>query len=240
MDTPASCDAASTPCGHSFCTDCILEWLETQQESAAPTTPGGDRGVEGGTCPVCKAPVGGQLMVRRQLDGQQLDAPVAESVVLLLRASWRRRRGHDVTGLARGLGAASIHCREAEAEEEALLCRARRCRRGGPGAYDDDGGGGGGYYLRGQRRWSLRGGGNSGGGGGGGGGRRTATATARRASAVGTSGGGVAASEGAKPARGGVPQRKLKKARQLAKAKAKAKAKAEAKPGAQPAAPLSV
>ena len=68
-------DAAATACGHTFCTSCILEWLDVGRED----------------CPMCKEGPVTHLWVRRQLDGTRLERAASEPVVLLLRARWRER-----------------------------------------------------------------------------------------------------------------------------------------------------
>ena len=54
LEPPALGARSTTPCGHSFCSDCVLQWLEQRP-----------------SCPLCKAAVA-TLFVRRRLDGTLL------------------------------------------------------------------------------------------------------------------------------------------------------------------------
>lgn len=100
-------DVATAECGHRFCTDCILQWLDVghghcpmcahpalNQPAAAATLRLGCRlALTRGTLPItrrCKAGIT-HLSVRRQLDGTRVAEPISEPVILLLRARWRER-----------------------------------------------------------------------------------------------------------------------------------------------------
>lgn len=115
LEPPALGARSTTPCGHSFCSDCVLQWLEQRP-----------------SCPLCKAAVA-TLFVRRRLDGTLLgerQAQVAEPVVLLLRARWRRIAiAHEPASPPGQLGEADAWD-DGDMEDEAIYRKARGSRGG--------------------------------------------------------------------------------------------------------------